>query len=124
MSADLTPTGDDLDAVPVDDVVAEMVQAMRDRHPALREISARDLEAALAELLPVYGAMVQARTFGHDYKRREQRANSLTTRVYAISRLLRLAADAEQAANAGVEPAANRTMARMLRDSARREGTR
>jgi hypothetical protein len=124
MSADLTPTGGDLAAGTVDDVVAEMVRVMLERHPALREISPRDLAAALAELLPVYGAMVQARTFGHDYKRREQRADSLTTRVYAISRLQRLAADAEQAANAGIDPAANRTMARMLRDSARREGNR
>ena len=122
MTTDLTPTGDEL-ARP-DDVAAEMVEVMRDRHPALRAIPAEDLAQALAEVLPVYGALVQARTFGHDYKRREQRADALTTRVYAISRLLRLAADAEQSANAGVEPAANRTMARMLRDSARREGNR
>jgi hypothetical protein len=122
VTTDLTPTGDEL-AQP-DDVAAEMVEVMRERHPALRAISAADLAQALAEVLPVYGALVQARTFGHDYKRREQRADALTTRVYAISRLQRLAADAEQAANAGIEPAANRTMARMLRDSARREGNR
>jgi hypothetical protein len=122
VTTDLTPTGDEL-ARP-DDVAAEMVEVMRERHPALRAIPAGDLVQALAEVLPVYGALVQARTFGHDYERRERRADALTTRVYAISRLLRLAADAEQSANAGVEPAANRAMARMLRDSARREGNR
>lgn len=122
MTTDLTPTGDEL--ARTDDVVAEMVELMRERHPALREIPAGDLAAALAEVMPVYGALVQARTFGHDYERREHRADALTTRVYAISRLKRLAADAEQAANAGIDPVANRTMARMLRHSALREGNR
>ncbi len=120
MSTDITPTGDDI-ARP-DDVVAEMVKVMRERHPELLEIPAADLERALAEVLPVYGAMVQVRTFGHDYERRERSAESLTKRVYGSSVLLRIAADAERDAAAGVDPATNRAVASNLRARAHREG--
>lgn len=121
MSADITPT-DGAEVARHDDVAADMVRIMRERHPELRAIPARDLETALAEVLPVYGAMVQVRTFGHDYERREQRANSLTTRVYGVSLLQRIAAEAERDANAGIDPAANRAAAKVLRDRARTEG--
>lgn len=121
MSSDITPT-EGADVARHDDVAAEMVKVMRERHPELREIPARDLETALAEVLPVYGAMVQVRTFGHDYERREQRANSLTTRVYGVSLLQRIAAEAERDANAGIDPAANRAAAKVLRERARTEG--
>jgi hypothetical protein len=120
MSADLTPTGDEL--TPHDDVASEMVKVMRERHPELQAIPARDLVQALAEVLPVYGAMVEVRTFGHDYKRREERANSLTTRVYGVSLLQRVAAEAERDANAGIDAAANRDLARVLRERAKTEG--
>lgn len=121
MSADLTPP-EGADVARHDDVAADMVRIMRERHPELCAISARDLESALAEVLPVYGAMVQVRTFGHDYERREQRANSLTTRVYGVSLLQRIAAEAERDANAGIDPAANRAAARVLRERAKTEG--
>lgn len=121
MSDDITPT-EGADVARHDDVAAEMVRIMRERHPELRAVPARDLETALAELLPVYGAMVQARTFGHDYERRERHANSLTTRVYGSSLLQRLAAEADRDAGAGVDPAVNRAVARKLREQARREG--
>ena len=120
MSADLTLTGDDV--APRGDVAAEMVQVMRDRHPELREIPEEILVQALVEVLPVYGAMVQVRTFGQDYTRREERANSLTTRVYGVSLLLKVAAEAERDANAGIDAAANRDLAKVLRARARREG--
>lgn len=122
MSTDDT-TGDELTAVPVEDVAAEMVRVMRDRSPGLRKVPASALAEALAEVLPVYGAMVEARTFGHDYERRERDARSLTTRVYGASLLLRLANEADQAARAGTEPAINTTLARQLRTLAHREGT-
>lgn len=120
MSADLTPTGDEL--TPHDDVAAEMVKVMRERHPELQAIPARDLVQALAEVLPVYGAMVEVRTFGHDYERREERANSLTTRVYGVSLLQRVAAEAERDADAGIDAAVNRDLARVLRERAKTEG--
>jgi len=121
MSADLTPTGGE--AAPADYLAApEMVKVMRERHPELREIPESILVQALAEVLPVYGAMVQVRTFGADYARREERANSLTTRVYGASLLLKVAADAERDANAGIDTAANRAAAKVLRARAHREG--
>lgn len=122
MTADLTPTGNE--ATPHDDVAAEMAKVMRDRHPKLREIPDDILVQALAEVLPVYGAMVTVRTFGADYARREQRANSMTTRVYGVSLLLKVAAEAERDANAGIDPAGNRAAARVLRARAHREGRR
>lgn len=121
MSTDITPP-QGADVARHDDVAAEMVKVMRERHPELRAIPARDLVTALAEVLPVYGAMVQVRTFGEDYERREQRANSLTTRVYGVSLLQRVAAEAERDANAGIDPAANRAAARVLRERAKTEG--
>lgn len=121
MSTDITPP-EGADVARHDDVAAEMVKVMRERHPELRAIPARDLVTALAEVLPVYGAMVQVRTFGEDYERREQRANSLTTRVYGVSLLQRVAAEAERDANAGIDPAANRAAARVLRERAKTEG--
>lgn len=121
MSTDITPP-EGADVARHDDVAAEMVKVMREWHPELRAIPARDLVTALAEVLPVYGAMVQVRTFGEDYERREQRANSLTTRVYGVSLLQRVAAEAERDANAGIDPAANRAAARVLRERAKTEG--
>jgi hypothetical protein len=121
MSNDITPP-EGTDVARHDDVAAEMVKVMRERHPELRAIPARDLVTALAELLPVYGAMVQVRTFGHDYERRERHANSLTTRVYGVSLLQRVAAEAERDANAGIDAAANRAVARVLRERAKTEG--
>lgn len=121
MSADLTPP-EGADVARHDNVAADMVRIMRERHPELLAISARDLETALAEVITVYGAMVQVRTFGHDYERRERHANSLTTRVYGVSLLQRIAAEAERDANAGIDPAANRAAARVLRERAKTEG--
>lgn len=121
MSGDITPP-EGADVARHDDVAADMVRIMRERHPELLAIPARDLESALAEVLPVYGAMVQVRTFGHDYERRERHANSLTTRVYGVSLLQRIAAEAERDANAGIDPAANRAAARVLRERAKTEG--
>lgn len=120
MSNDITPTGDDV--ARHDDVAADMVKVMRERHPELLAIPAADLERALAEVLPVYGAMVQARTFGHDYERRERSAESLSKRVYGASMLLRHAAEADRDANAGIDTRANRELAKALRDRAHREG--
>lgn len=105
-----------------DDVAAEMVRVMLDRNPALAGVDEQDLTAALAEVLPVYGAIVQVRTFGHDYQRREQSAQSLTKRVYGASVLLRIAAEADRDARAGVDPATNRALAAKLRTWAHREG--
>lgn len=121
MNTDITPP-EGAEVARHDDVAAEMVKVMTERHPELLTIPARDLVQALAEVLPVYGAMVQVRTFGEDYERREQRANSLTTRVYGVSLLQRVAAEAERDANAGIDPAANRAAARVLRERAKTEG--
>ncbi len=121
MNTDITPP-EGAEVARHDDVAADMVRIMRERHPELLAIPARDLESALAEVLPVYGAMVQVRTFGHDYERRERHANSLTTRVYGVSLLQRIAAEAERDANAGIDPAANRAAARVLRERAKTEG--
>lgn len=122
MSADVTPMGDELAGIPDEDVPAEMAKVMQARFPSLGDIAPEALAAALADVLPVYGAMVQVRTFGHDYERRERHANSLTTRVYGVSLLQRIAAEAERDANAGIDPAANRAAAKVLRERARTEG--
>jgi hypothetical protein len=120
--ADETPAAD-LAGQMSEDVAAEMVKVMRDRHPALAGVPAGVLIAALAEVLPVYGAMVELRTFGSDYVRRESDARALTKRAYGAGLLLRIAAEAEAAARAGIEPAANKTIARLLRDRAHAEGS-
>ena len=123
MTADDMPrTGDEVTAPHAEDVAAEMVEVMQERFPALRALPPQVLAEALAEVLPVYGAMVQVRTFGHDYERRERSAESLTKRAYGAGLLLRIAGEVDQAARAGVDPAANRALARMLRDRAHREG--
>lgn len=120
MSTD--PTTRDVEAVPEDEVAAVITSIMQANHPELAAVDPAALTAALAEVLPVYGALVEVRTFGHDYARRERTADALTTRAYTVGRMRRMAYEAEQAAQAGTNPAENRTFARMLREHADREG--
>lgn len=119
---DMSRTGDEVTTLPAEDVVADVVKVMQDRFPSLAAVPSEELAEAMGEVLAVYGAMVQVRTFGNDYERRERSADSLTKRAYGAGLLQRLARDAEQAARVGVDPAANRALARMLRDRAHREG--
>lgn len=111
--APVTTTPEDLPGV-----IAEI---MAQRYPALRSLPPDELASALGEVLPVYGAMVAKKTMGGDYGRRERDAQSLTTRTYTAGVLRRMAFEADQAANAGVEPVMNRTLAHMLRARAERE---
>lgn len=104
-----------------EDLPAVIAEIMAQRYPALRSLPADELATALGEVLPVYGAMVAKNTMGDDYGRRERAAQSLTTRTYTAGVLRRMAFEAEQAANAGIEPLVNRHQAHMLRARAERE---
>lgn len=116
---DLTTTA----AMAPEDVPAELVElAMREYLPGLYDTGEEAMRAALAVVLPLYGAAVIVGAGVEHYERQVELARSLTTRVYGASLLLKLAAEATAAANQGIEPVLNRKLAAMLRARARAEG--
>lgn len=109
-------------AMTADEVPSHLVEAMQSAAPALRAVPTWVIAAGLARVLPEYGALVQQNAGTADYHRREDRATSLTTRVYGAALLSRLAFEAETAARSGIEPELNEAVAERLRAGARREG--
>jgi hypothetical protein len=106
-----------------EDVPAELVElAMREYLPGLYDTGEEAMRQALAAVLPVYGAAIIAGAGVEHYGRQVELARSLTTRVYGAALLMTLADEATTAANAGIEPALNRSLATMLRNRARKEG--
>jgi hypothetical protein len=114
--------GTDLSPSEVGDLATEISHVMLERFPQLRAVPADAIAQALAQVLPVYGAMVQTALFSHDYRRRERSAENLTKRTYVAGVLLRMAAEADQDALRGTDPAVNRAMAAKLRARAHQEG--